>query len=157
MHKSKKIKVPRFNIKEGFYTSQSCSEQMSRIRSENTKCEIQFRKALWNLGYRYRKNIKSLPGKPDVVLRKFKIVVFIDGDFWHGSMWKTRKPKLRTNSKYWIPKIERNIQRDLEVNEQLNLMGWTIIRFWESDILKNLDKCVSKTIEEISRKAKVNN
>jgi len=125
---------------------------MSKIHSENTKCEVQFRKALWNLGYRYRKNIKSLPGKPDIVFEKLKIAIFIDGDFWHGSMWKTRKPKLKANLKYWILKIERNMQRDHEINDQLKALGWTYLRFWESDVTKNENKCITKVIEEILRK-----
>lgn len=107
------------------------------------------RKALWERGYRYRKNYKALPGKPDIVLTKYKIAIFCDGEFFHGKDWEVLKPKLENsnNSEYWISKISRNRERDDEVNKKLLFMGWTVIRFWGNDIKKHTDECV-KVIEE---------
>ncbi len=122
---------------------------MQHIRSENTSIEVMLRKALWNKGYRYRKNYKKLPGKPDIVLTKYKIAIFCDSEFFHGKDWEVLKPRLEkgNNSEFWINKISRNIDRDDEVNKKLLFMGWTVIRFWGNDIKKNIDECV-KVVEE---------
>lgn len=123
---------------------------MQRIKGKNTKIEVQLRKALWEKGYRYRKNYDRLIGKPDIVLTKYKIAIFCDGEFFHGKDWEILKPRLAKgkNPDYWIPKISRNRQRDEEVNKRLLFEGWTVIRFWGKDIQKNLDECV-RTIEEV--------
>ena len=107
------------------------------------------RRELWNRGYRYRKNDKSLPGTPDIVLGKYKIVVFCDGEFFHGKDWEVLKPRLMKskNSEYWISKISRNITHDNEVNKALLFKGWTVIRFWGNDIKRDVDGCI-KVIEE---------
>ncbi|MEW4923185.1 very short patch repair endonuclease [Algibacter sp. 2305UL17-15] len=139
----KKIKVPRFNEESGFYTTKKRSKIMSKIRGRNTKPELQFRKALWRKNVRYRVDSKTLPGKPDVSIKKYKLAIFIDGEFWHGYNWDERKQKLKTNRGFWIPKIERNMQRDWEVNKQLEGMGFTVFRFWESEIKKNLKTCIN--------------
>jgi DNA mismatch endonuclease, patch repair protein len=144
------IQVPRFSEANGFYTTRERSGLMSRIKAQNTKPEIKLRKVLWALGLRYRKNVKSLPGKPDIVLRKYKLVIFIDGEFWHGSNWKEKKEKIKSNRDFWIPKIERNIQRDREVNEQLNALGYTVIRFWEQQVKKDLNWCINLVLEKVS-------
>ncbi|SHH07765.1 very short patch repair endonuclease [Flagellimonas flava] len=141
-----RIKVPRFNEESGFYTTPERSKIMGKIRGKNTKPELAFRKALWASGYRYRIDYKKLIGKPDIVLKKYKTAIFIDGEFWHGHNWEERKHKIKTNREFWIPKIERNIQRDEEVNEALLAMGYTIFRFWERDIKKDLDTCLQKVI-----------
>lgn len=104
------IVVPQFNEENGFYTTKQRSELMSKIKSKNTKPEIKVRKALWALGFRYRKNVKELPGSPDIVFAKQRLVIFIDGEFWHGFNWESKKSKLVANRGFWIPKIERNIQ-----------------------------------------------
>ncbi len=122
----------------GFYTSAIRSEAMKKIRSKNTKPEITLRKELWAQGYRYRTNIKKLPGKPDIVISKYKLAIFVDGEFWHGHQWDEKKEKIKSNRGFWIPKIERNIQRDDEVNEQLDRLGWTVIRFWQHKIANDL-------------------
>lgn len=124
-------------------------KNMQHIRSSDTKIEIVLRKALWKKGYRYRKNYRELPGKPDIVLTKYKIAIFCDGEFFHGKDWETLKPKLEksNNGKFWIGKISRNIERDNEVNKQLLSQGWTVIRFWGNDIIKHTDECI-KVIEE---------
>ena len=116
---------------------------MSKIRSKNTKPELIFRKALWKKGIRYRVNNKQLPGKPDVSIKKYKLAIFIDGEYWHGYNWDERKPKLKTNKRFWIPKIERNMQRDNEVNLELNDMGYTIFRFWAHELKDNLNTCIN--------------
>ena len=123
---------------------------MRRIHSKNTKIEIALRKALWHRGYRYRKNYATLPGKPDIVLTKQKIALFCDSEFFHGKDWEVLKPQLEhgKNGEFWIKKISRNIERDDEVNKQLLFLGWTVIRFWGKDIIKNTDECI-KIVEEV--------
>lgn len=120
------------------------SKNMSKIRSSDTEIERMVRSSLWKLGYRYRKNYSKLPGKPDIVFVRERVAVFCDSDFWHGRDWSTLKKRLRTNPEYWIPKIERNRNRDKKVSQELALMDWTVIRLWESDIKKDLDSCVQR-------------
>jgi DNA mismatch endonuclease, patch repair protein len=130
-------------------TKEQRQKNMKNIKSQNTKIEVKLCKALWNRGYRYRKNYRELPGKPDIVLTKYKIVIFCDSEFFHGKDWGSRKIRLEksNNSAYWIKKISNNIKRDVEVDKQLSFLGWTVIRFWGNDILKNIDKCM-KEIED---------
>ncbi|WP_311936378.1 very short patch repair endonuclease [Hwangdonia seohaensis] len=142
-YNEEKIKVPRFNEASGFYTTKKRSKIMSRIQGKNTKPELMFRKALWAKGVRYRVNSKKLFGKPDVSIQRYKLAVFIDGAFWHGYNWQERKAKLKSNRGFWIPKIERNMQRDKEVNLELKNLGYTVFRFWDHDIIKELDKCIN--------------
>ena len=124
-------------------------KNMQHIKSSDTKIEVMLRKALWNKGYRYRKNYKALPGTPDIALTKYKIAVFCDGEFFHGKDWEILKPRLEksNNKEYWISKISRNRERDDEVNKKLLFMGWTVIRFWGDDIKNHTEECV-KVIEE---------
>ncbi|MBI5306715.1 very short patch repair endonuclease [Candidatus Wolfebacteria bacterium] len=110
------------------------SEIMSAIRSKDTKIEVAFRKALWKQGFRYNKNSVKYFGKPDLVLKKYKTVIFIDSCFWHGCKKHCRLPSIRKN--YWLPKIKRNKQRDKEINKHYKKIGWKIIRAWEHE-LKN--------------------
>ena len=116
---------------------------MQAIRGKNTKIEIVLGKALWKKGYRYRKNNKTVYGKPDFTFKKLKIAIFCDSDFWHGKDWDILKLRLNTNREFWIKKIEQNIKRDIEVNQYLELSGWTVLRFWERDINKHLDYCLA--------------
>lgn len=122
---------------------------MKNIKGRDTKIELKLRKALWHKGYRYRKNVKALPGSPDIALTKYKIAIFCDSEFFHGKDWEVLKPRLErgNNSQFWISKISRNRERDEEVNKQLLFRGWTVIRFWGTDITKYTDECV-KVIEE---------
>lgn len=131
-------------------TPQQRHLNMSNIKSKDTSIEVLLRKALWNKGYRYRKNYKLLPGKPDIVLTKYKIAIFCDSEFFHGKDWEIKKEKLKksSNSNYWISKIERNMERDKENDQQLLFQGWTIVHFWGNDIKKHLDDCI-KVIEEL--------
>ena len=110
------------------------SEIMSAIRSKNSKIEVDFRKVIWKAGFRYRKNPSKYFGKPDLVLKKHKVVIFVDSCFWHGCKKHCRLPSTRKD--YWIPKIERNKQRDKEVGKYYKKIGWKIIRIWEHN-LKN--------------------
>lgn len=130
-------------------TSEQRHKNMTRIKSKDTAIELLLRKELWKRGYRYRKNYNKLPGKPDIALTKYKIAIFCDGEFFHGKDWIVRKPKVMqgNNPDYWVPKIERNMERDRENDQALMFMGWTVIRFWGKDIRKNIDECI-KVIEE---------
>lgn len=127
---------------------------MKKIRSSNTIPELSLRKELWKLGYRYRLNVSKLKGKPDIVFNKFKLVVFVDGEFWHGYEWRKKKPKIKANREYWIKKIERNIERDKENNKHLLSMGYVVLRFWEHEIKKDLTKCVNKIVGQIIKAAR---
>ncbi len=138
------IHVPRFEEKNGFYTTQKRSNLMSKISAKETKPEILLRKTLWNSGIRYRKNVKTIIGKPDIVIRKHKLIIFIDGEFWHGYNWVNKKKTIKSNRAFWIPKIERNMQRDKEITEKLENEGWTVLRFWANEVLKNTDECIQK-------------
>ncbi len=150
------IKVPRFNESAGFYTTKARSDLMSRIRSKETKPEIQFRKVLWGLGLRYRKNVKKLQGTPDIVFTKFKLIIFIDGEFWHGYNWEEKKRKIKSNRDFWIPKIERNMQRDRQNNRKLEEQGWTVLRFWDSEIKKELGACLNRVLIHLDNFEKFN-
>ena len=145
-YKEHKIKVPRFNEESGFYTTQKRSKIMSKIKGKNSKPELLFRKALWAKGIRYRIANKTLPGKPDISIKKYKLIIFIDGEFWHGYNWVERKETIKSNREFWIPKIERNMQRDKEVNQQLTEMGYTVFRFWSNDIKTELNKCINDVL-----------
>ncbi len=123
---------------------------MSHIKSKDTSIEVSLRRALWKKGYRYRKNYSALPGKPDIVLIKYRIAIFCDGELFHGKNWEILKPRLLkgNNPDFWVKKIERNMKRDDENDKKLLFLGWTVIHFWGNDILKNTDQCV-KVIEEV--------
>ncbi len=149
VYDEERIIVPRFNEASGFYTTPERTKMMAKIRGKNTKPELLFRKALWAAGYRYRIDYKKLIGKPDIVLKKYKTVIFIDGEFWHGYNWEERKEKIKTNREFWIPKIERNLQRDREVNIALETKGYKVFRFWEQEIKKELDKCLDRVISHL--------
>ena len=120
---------------------------MRAIKSKDTKEEVHLAKALWHRGHRYRKHDKSIFGTPDLSFKKYKIAVFVDGEFFHGKDWEKVKSRLDSNKEYWINKIERNRNRDIEVNEYLASKGWTVLRFWSKDVQK---KCYTtvRTIEK---------
>lgn len=143
------IVVPRFSEENGFYTTKQRSEMMGKIKSKGTKAELKLRKALWTLGYRYRKNVKKLPGSPDIVFAKYKLAIFVDGEFWHGHNWEEKKLKLKTNKDFWIPKLERNMQRDRNNNRLLLEKGWHVMRFWENEIKNDLLGCICRLVNYI--------
>ena len=130
-------------------TPEQRRKNMQGNRSKDTSIEVLLRKTLWHRGYRYRKNYKKLPGKPDIALTKQKVAVFCDSEFWHGYNWEDKKQRLRkgTNPEFWISKIERNMQRDRENDQRLMALGWTVIHFWGEEIKKNPEECV-RVIEE---------
>ena len=130
-------------------TKEQRHRNMANIKSKNTSIEIKLSKALWQKGYRYRKNYAKLPGKPDIAITKYKIAIFCDSEFFHGKDWEVLKLRLEngSNSEYWIKKITRNLIRDNEVEKKLLYDGWTVIRFWGNDIKRNTEECV-KAIEE---------
>ena len=144
-----KITVPKFCEENGFYTTKERSSNMSRIKGSNTKPEKLLKKALWHSGLRYRSNRRRLPGKPDISFIKYKLVVFIDGSFWHGYDWEYRKIHIKSNRDFWIPKIERNRQRDREINHFYLSKGWTVLRFWDFEVKKELGVCVKKTMDAV--------
>lgn len=123
---------------------------MSAVKSKDTEPERILGKSMWKLGLRYRKQYK-LKGKPDFVFVSARIAVFCDGDFWHGNNWKLRglssfKEELATYNDFWSSKITRNVERDTQVNQILKREGWKVLRFWESDIRKNSEKCAKKVL-----------
>ncbi|RZJ89382.1 MAG: very short patch repair endonuclease [Chryseobacterium sp.] len=140
----KPIKVPRFEKEQGFYTTRQRSKLMAKIRGKNTKAELLLRSNLWAIGIRFRIHVRNMPGKPDIVINKYRLVVFVDGGFWHGFQWENKKAKLKTNSQFWIPKIERNMQRDRNNQKKLEDAGYTVMRFWDHDVIGNLSKCLNQ-------------
>lgn len=129
------------------------SKNMAAIHSKDTRPEIVLRRALWAKGFRYRKNYRLLPGKPDIVLPKYKICIFIDSEFFHGkgfySGYESRKYssleeqlKHSNHSEFWLEKITKNMERDQQVNCLLAQQGWKVLRFWSKDVLKNVDQCL---------------
>ncbi len=128
---------------------ETISKNMSRIRSKDTSIEVKLRKELWRKGYRYRKNYKKLPGSPDIAITKYKIAIFCDSEFFHGKDWEVLKARLEkgSNPDFWIKKIERNRDRDMENDKKLLFLGWTVIHFWGKDILQNTEECI-RVIEE---------
>ena len=129
-------------------TKEQRSKNMRAVKNKDSRIELKLRKALWGKGYRYRKHFNKLEGKPDIVLTKYKLVIFCDSEFWHGFDWDNKKKEIKSNQDFWIKKIESNINRDNKVTEILNDKGWKVIRFWGKDIEKDTDKCIKK-IEKV--------
>ena len=136
--------------KHGFETTKERSDLMRKIKAKNTTPEIILRKALWNEGIRYRKENKGIIGNPDIVIKKYRLAIFIDGEFWHGFNWKEKKEKIKSNREYWIKKIEKNIARDKLNNQLLKEQNWIVLRFWEHEIKRDLKKCVEKVKKVIA-------
>ncbi len=140
-------------------TREQRHKNMQNIRGKDTRPEVVLRKALWHQGYRYRKNYKQLPGRPDIVLTKQRICIFVDSEFFHGKGFETgyesnKYQSLReqlehgNNSDFWMKKIQRNMERDREVDAELRALGWYTLRFWSKDVLKHTDECLS-AVEEL--------
>lgn len=132
------------------HTPEQRQKNMKAIKNKDSKIEVLLRKELWLRGLRYRKNYKKIIGKPDIVFIRKKVAVFCDSEFWHGYDWENRKNDIKSNRDFWIKKIERNIQRDIEVNEILKNDGWSVLRFWGNDIKKRTVECA----DEIERTLK---
>jgi len=135
-------------------TAQQISCNMRKVKNKNSKIEVILRSELWKRGLRYRKNINSIFGKPDIVFFTQKIAVFCDSEFWHGYNWKERKKDFKSHQEFWIPKIEHNIERDKEVTKLLTTEGWVVLRFWGKEIIKNVALCADK-IEMMVKKSNV--
>lgn len=132
-------------------------KNMQAVKSKDSKIETLLSKALWAKGYRYRKNDKTVFGKPDLTFKKFKIAIFVDGEFWHGKDWEIRKNDHKSNQEFWLKKIDRNMLRDKEVNERLLKEKWKVLRFWGKEIEKNLQYCLTKIEETINETKRENN
>ena len=133
-------------------TDEATSRRMSHVSLKGGTEESKLAKALWHLGYRYWRNYKKLPGKPDIAIKRYHIAVFVDGEFWHGYDWENRKEKLNRNREYWIEKIEENMARDKRVDAELLERGWKPIHFWCRDININTDECIAQIQDICSKK-----
>jgi len=134
------------------FTPEKRSLIMKSIKGKGTRIETDLAKSLWKEGIRYRKNNPKVFGKPDLTLKN-RIAVFVDGEFWHGKDWETQKDRIKSNRDFWIAKIERNIQRDREVNAKLESEGWTVVRIWGREIQKDIGGCVDRIREAIKSKS----
>lgn len=132
-------------------TPEQRKKNMQAVKNKDSKIELLLRRALWGRGIRYRKNVKSVFGHPDIVFLEKKVAVFCDSEFWHGYDWENRKNDFKTNKDFWIPKIERNMQRDIEVTKRLTDDGWMVLRFWGEEIKKSPEACAAR-IEGILEK-----
>ncbi len=133
------------------HTPEQRRKNMQAVKNKNSQIELMLRKELWNRGLHYRKNSNKVFGHPDIVFIGKKVAVFCDSEFWHGYNWDERKNDFKSHQEFWIPKIERNIQRDIEVNEHLKQDGWTVLRFWGKEIKKNTAQCadeIEKAVRE---------
>lgn len=133
------------------HTPEQRSKNMSAIKSKGTKDEVRLAKALWHLGYRYRKNDKTVLGKPDLTFKKYKVAVFVDSEFFHGKNWLIEKQRIKSNQEFWYKKIERNMERDKEVNQYLLSDNWTLLRFWSKEIKNNLEVCVNMIVDVLKK------
>lgn len=132
-------------------TKEQISYNMSRVKNKDSAIELALRKELWSRGIRYRKNVSSVFGKPDIAFIGKKVAVFCDSEFWHGYDWNVKKFEIKSHQDFWIPKIERTIQRDKEVNQYLQEQGWTVLRFWGKDIKRDPAACadlIEKVLKE---------
>ena len=131
-------------------TTPEVSKRMAKVHLKRGKAETSLAKKLWHEGFRYRLNYKKLPGSPDIAITTKRIAIFVDGEFWHGKDWEARKAKLKHNRDYWIEKIEENIARDERNDVKLKEQGWSIIHFWEKEVLKSPDDCLKSILSLIS-------
>ena len=122
-------------------TPEQRRKNMRAVKNKGTKIETMLQKELWHRGLRYRKNAKTVYGKPDIVFIGKKVAVFCDSEFFHGYDWEIKSKEIKSNREFWIPKIEKNMQRDKEVTDKLTSEGWTVLRFWGNDIKKHLSQC----------------
>lgn len=140
-------------MKEKWITNETMSKRMSKVKTKRNKPERALAKALFHAGIRYRLNDEELPGKPDIVITKFHIAIFVDGEFWHGKDFENQKKDFKSNKELWINKIEKNINHDEKMNRKLEQMGWTVIRFWGKDIIQDPIYCVNTVLDFIDLQA----
>jgi DNA mismatch endonuclease (patch repair protein) len=124
-------------------------KNMQAIKGKGTKIERRLALALWQRGFRYRKNDKSVFGTPDLVFKRKKVAVFVDSEFWHGKDWQTQKDRIKSNREFWLKKIEANIRRDILVTITLQKEGWTVLRFWGKEVEKEIERCVEEVAEAL--------
>ena len=124
---------------------------MQGNKSSGTKPELALGRLLWRNGIRYRKQPRGVPGKPDFCIKKYRLAIFVDGEFWHGRDWVRKREALKGNRDFWIAKIERNIQRDIRVTQTLEAAGWKVFRFWESDVKKHPGVCLGEVLRYMSQ------
>ena len=137
------------------FTKEQRRKNMQHIHAKDTRAEVMLRKTLWQKGVRFRKNFRLLPGTPDIAITKYRIAIFVDGDFWHAHGHEENPgEQIQTNKSFWTKKLKRNVERDKEVNEALLERGWIVLRFWESDIKRNLSKCVEEIMQYLPRPVK---
>jgi DNA mismatch endonuclease Vsr len=130
-------------------TREQRRKNMQAVKSKGSKIEVALGKEMWKLGLRYRKNNRKVFGTPDFTFGKYKIAVFCDSEFWHGKDWENKKYEHKSNVKFWHKKIERNIERDIEVNARLKEEGWQVIRFWGKEIMKSPAICAAVVAEAV--------
>jgi DNA mismatch endonuclease Vsr len=135
------------------HTKEKRKKNMQAVRSSGSKIEQRLQKALWKKGYRYRKNYDRIVGKPDIAFVSSKVAIFCDSEFWHGFDWENRQADFKSNKAFWLKKIHRNIERDLEINEKLKAEGWIVLRFWGKQIDNDLEGCLS-SIEGVMKSRK---
>lgn len=133
-------------------TSPEISRRMSHVKTKKNSSEVMLAKSLWHNGYRYRLNYKELPGSPDIALTKYRIAIFIDGEFWHGKDFEQRKLKLKNNKEYWIEKIQENIDRDLKNDILLKQNDWFVLHFWSKDVTNYCEQCIDEIIYAIENR-----
>ncbi len=133
-------------------TAEQISFNMKQVKNKDSEIELLLRKELWRRGLRYTKSDKRVTGRPDIVFSKKKIAVFCDSEFWHGYEWDVRKNDIKTNKDFWITKIERNMERDAEVNKTLLDEGWIVIRLWGKEIKADVKSCADRVEEEVKRR-----
>jgi len=136
-------------------TPEQRTKNMKAIRSKNTKMEVLLAKTLWSKGVRYRKNNRSIFGSPDLSIKKYKVAVFVDSEFFHGKDWENEKYRIKSNRNYWWPKIEKNILRDQEVNQFLIKDGWIVLRFWSTEVHKNTDICADEIVSVLNQQKSI--
>jgi DNA mismatch endonuclease (patch repair protein) len=153
VHRTARLRGPSF---AGLKPSSLASSAAKRANtSTGTRPELRLRRELWKLGLRYQKNVRVVPGKPDICFLAAKVAVFCDGDFWHGRNWSVLEAQLqrRANSAYWIAKIRTNRLRDVRTRRRLRRSGWTVIRVWETDIRRDPAGAARRLAELIARRA----
>lgn len=132
------------------------NKNMQAVKNKDSKIELMLRHELWARGVRYRKNVTRIIGKPDIAFIGKKVAVFCDSEFWHGYDWEKQKEKIKTNREFWIPKIERNIERDKEVTETLEADGWIVLRFWGNEIIKHVGACADVIVNVLEERSRCN-
>ena len=133
-------------------TPEQRRKNMRAVKNKDSEIELLLRRELWSRGIRYRKNVNRIIGKPDIAFIGKKVAVFCDSEFWHGFDWDVKKHEIKSRQDFWIPKIERTIQRDKEVNQNLQEQGWTVLRFWGKDIKRDPAACADLIVKVLKEK-----